>query len=1007
MGIRSLSSENIDGSVVISNNEFYKAESTSGTDYKIAGLTSGNMIQIGAIDYTSAGTIFAGGDNISITTGGASGTTRIKINSSGNVGMGTSSPNHKLDIYSNENIPLRIHRPSNSNLNSAGAHGIGFSTRSDAITSTTDTRSGIFSYYNGNLFFATNTSNIESDPDGSARMTILNTGYVGINTTNPLNQFDVRGAVYVTGYTIGFDTSPQGNYAYRFTNDGGNSFINAQGGSLGVDTTSPVSKLEVQSSLNSTNFTGITVTNTEGSGSNLSRAGIAFKAYDWVQSAIWHGRNMSDGNQGALVLGTNPDTSDLTVGGVVGRMYIINNGNVGIGTPSPSDLLHLKKSSGDAALRIETVTGGDPTIIFNSSAANRSGMIKYQDNGTNMGRIEYVHNGDRIAFQAGSATGETMSIKNGAVGIGTTSPTAKLDISGMGSGGVGIRIKDAQNVAGNYYYGFMFDGTDVRGLTQSNIFYAGGSVNANTTIATWASMRIDTPYLNSGASVTHNFGIYQSSALQKNYFAGNVGIAIDTPQAKLQVNGAVDTFSAHFGGQNNTNGQFQGISLGYAEATNAAYRKVGIVAQAKGDGAARQDLHFLVDTVADSNSAGIADSKMHIEYDTGNVVIAKNLGIGGRPPDSSWGSDSDIIQFGAGDNDEGFIGWRAIAGADELNMGWNCYNDNSNWKYDSGNPAGLYQQKNGSHTFYGAASGSADANITWHDQMYIDTGGDVGIGDTSPGTALQAFGSASKGLSIANQQPTIAFTDTDTGSRRAYIAYEGGSHQFYLSSPESNGIMTFQTGGFNERMRITSAGNVGIGTNAPSVPLQVNGQQKWHTTNADGNELRGFFNPGGAADDAEFSVYKADGATEGVVWRGTGNSYIRIDSTSLKFINFYYGPSNVGQIVTGGSNVLYQSNSDYRLKENVVEMTGALDRVSQLKPSRYNFISNPEEQVDGFMAHELQEVVPQAVSGQKDEMNEDGTPKYQGVDHSQIVPLLVGAIKELKAEIENLKSQIQ
>ena len=160
MGIRSLSSENIDGSVVISNNEFYKAESTSGTDYKIAGLTSGNMIQIGAIDYTSAGTIFAGGDNISITTGGASGTTRIKINSSGNVGMGTSSPNHKLDIYSNENIPLRIHRPSNSNLNSAGAHGIGFSTRSDAITSTTDTRSGIFSYYNGNLFFATNTSNI-------------------------------------------------------------------------------------------------------------------------------------------------------------------------------------------------------------------------------------------------------------------------------------------------------------------------------------------------------------------------------------------------------------------------------------------------------------------------------------------------------------------------------------------------------------------------------------------------------------------------------------------------------------------------------------------------------------------------------------------------------------------------------------------------------------------------------------------------------------------------------
>ena len=253
MGIRSLSSENIDGSVVISNNEFYKAESTSGTDYKIAGLTSGNMIQIGAIDYTSAGTIFAGGDNISITTGGASGSTRIKINSSGNVGIGTSSPNHKLDIYSNENIPLRIHRPSNSNLDSAGAHGIGFSTRGDAITSTTDTRSGIFSYYNGNLFFATNTSSIEADPDGSARMTILNTGFVGIGTTSPSTPLHIE-STSTPQLRVAYNGSNYQSLTYEGSDIvGGSQVFKIAGsekmrldtsGNLGIGLTSPIQKLD-------------------------------------------------------------------------------------------------------------------------------------------------------------------------------------------------------------------------------------------------------------------------------------------------------------------------------------------------------------------------------------------------------------------------------------------------------------------------------------------------------------------------------------------------------------------------------------------------------------------------------------------------------------------------------------------------------------------------------------------------------------------------------------------
>ena len=182
--------------------------------------------------------------------------------------------------------------------------------------------------------------------------------------------------------------------------------------------------------------------------------------------------------------------------------------------------------------------------------------------------------------------------------------------------------------------------------------------------------------------------------------------------------------------------------------------------------------------------------------------------------------------------------------------------------------------------------------------------------------------------------------------------------------------MKFYTSG-TERMRITSTGNILVGTTGTP-----NGTSVYGSAFIDGGSgLR--------------QLFQASSTT-----------------TSVSIQRFYNPNGNVGSIQTNGSSTSYSTSSDYRLKENVVEMTGALDRVSQLKPSRFNFIADADKTVDGFLAHEVQDIVPEAITGEKDAVDEEGNPEYQGIDQSKLVPLLVGAIQELKAEIELLKTQI-
>jgi hypothetical protein len=123
-------------------------------------------------------------------------------------------------------------------------------------------------------------------------------------------------------------------------------------------------------------------------------------------------------------------------------------------------------------------------------------------------------------------------------------------------------------------------------------------------------------------------------------------------------------------------------------------------------------------------------------------------------------------------------------------------------------------------------------------------------------------------------------------------------------------------------------------------------------------------------------------------------------------IDFNHNGTSVGVIQFTNTATSYATSSDYRLKENVTPVTDGITRLQQLKPARFNFIADPDKTVDGFLAHEVQDIVPEAITGEKDAVDEDNNPKYQGIDQSKLVPLLTAALQEAVAKIESLEGMV-
>lgn len=253
----------------------------------------------------------------------------------------------------------------------------------------------------------------------------------------------------------------------------------------------------------------------------------------------------------------------------------------------------------------------------------------------------------------------------------------------------------------------------------------------------------------------------------------------------------------------------------------------------------------------------------------------------------------------------------------------------------------------------------------------FDSSGNLGVGTASPTARLHVFGGQSyvTGASGAGAYSRWYNNAQTTNDFQIGQGWSSASDNVAVINNNANAAMIFGTNG-SERMRIDSSGRLLLNTTSVI---------------ADGLQ----------------SVQFAGATQNGISLRTT------LASTGSNYLHFSNSAGSTTGFVTqnGTTTVSYTTSSDYRLKENVVAMTGALAKVALLKPCTYTWKEDGSDG-QGFIAHELQEVCPDAVVGEKDAVDSEGNIKPQGIDTSFLVATLTAAIQELKSTVDAQAARI-
>ena len=644
------------------------------------------------------------------------------------------------------------------------------------------------------------------------------------------------------------------------------------------------------------------------------------------------------------------------------------------------EVTNIKAKDGTASATIADTTG---VMTIASSILTTADINGGTIDGTTIGGTTAAAGAFTTLSTTGALTYGGVTLSNAVTGTGnmvlSNSPTLTTPNLGTPSA---IVLTNASGTASININGTVGATTPNTGAfttltTSSTVTHNGGTANG---VAYLNGSKV----LTTGSALTFdgtNFGIGTASPNAKLVVAGGSEYITNTAgnAAGIEIagNGNTPTTTSLFIGQGSTSLGFiyqranadLAFGINNSEQMRLTSTGLGIGTSSPGykldvSGGDIRVTSSSAPSVLVNNTSASGKNYRLISADSGNFIIQNtgvadlvylntsgNLGLGVTP--SAWNNDYRSVAI------SNFAEFYGRVATPAVGVAYNAFrNGGGSWIYKTTNAAARYEQDSGFHIWSTAPSGTAGNAISFTQAMTLDASGNLGVGTTSPQGRLHVRASTA----------TAFFQCDDTGQVQLNFGGTTNAVKGGIYYSDNADVMWFRTGS-TERARIDSSGNLLVGTT--SAPTGTSGGSGFITESYSRKTLK-----------------LATSTTLGV--------------GLVEFIN---PNGSVGFISTSGSSTIYNTSSDYRLKENIAPMTGALDKVATLKPCTYKWKTDGSDG-EGFIAHELQEVVPQCVTGEKDAVDAEGKPVYQGIDTSFLVATLTAAIQEQQAIIEQLRADV-